>query len=67
MQLCPRGNIRLEGGKPVFGQNCIGCLSCVQLCPKAAINIGKITVKRERFPSPKVKPAELCEKIIHID
>ena len=67
VQLCPRGNIRLEGGKPVFGQNCIGCLSCVQLCPKAAINIGKITVKRERFPSSRVKPAELCEKIIHID
>ncbi len=67
VQICPRGNIRLEDGKPVFGADCIGCLSCVQFCPKQAINIGKITEKRERFPNPAVKPAELTEKIIHID
>ena len=65
--LCPRGNIKLEGGKPVFGTDCIGCLSCIQFCPKQAINIGSITENRERFPNPKVKPAELTEKIIHID
>ncbi len=67
-KLCPRGNIQMVvGNKPSFGSNCMGCLSCVQLCPKAAINIGKITEKRERFPNPDVKPAELTEKIIHID
>ena len=67
VKICPRGNIRLEGGKPVFGSNCIGCLSCVQYCPKQAINIGKVTVKRERFPNPSVSAAELTQKIIHID
>lgn len=67
VQVCPRGNIRLSDGKPVFGQSCIGCLSCVQYCPKQAINIGRITEKRERFPDPAVKAAELSEKIIHID
>ncbi len=66
-KLCPRNNIQLRDGKPVFGPNCIGCLSCVQLCPKQAINIGKITEKRERFPSPLVTPAELTQKIIHVD
>ncbi len=66
-KLCPRNNIQLVGGKPRFGSNCIGCLSCVQLCPKQAINIGKITEKRERFPNPNVKPGELTEKVIHID
>ena len=66
-KICPRGNIRLQNGKPVFGTNCIGCLSCVQYCPKAAINIGKITEKRERFPNPNVKPLELTEKVIHVD
>ena len=64
--VCPRGNIQLIGGKPRFGSNCIGCLSCVQFCPKQAINIGKITEKRERFPHPNIKPAELTEKVIHI-
>ena len=67
MQVCPRNNIQLIGNKPSFGTNCIGCLSCVQFCPKQAINIGKITEKRERFPNPKVKPADLTQKIIHID
>ena len=67
VQVCPRNNIQLVGSKPSFGTNCIGCLSCVQFCPKQAINIGKITEKRERFPNPKVKAADLTQKIIHID
>lgn len=45
---------------------CIDCLSCVQLCPEAAIDIGNITKKRERFPNKKITPAELSEKVIHI-
>ena len=66
-KVCPRGNITLVRGKPSFGTDCIGCLSCVQYCPKAAIDVGKITRKRERFPNPNVKAADLSQKIIHID
>ena len=66
-EICPRENIRLIGQKPSFGSNCIGCLSCVQFCPKQAINIGRITEKRERFPNPNIKPLELTEEVIHID
>ena len=66
-RICPRGNITLKDGKPGFGKDCIGCLSCVQYCPKEAINVGKITEKRERFPNPAVKAADLTKKIIHID
>ncbi len=66
-RICPRGNIKLVDKKPVFGTDCIGCLSCVQYCPKAAINVGKITENRERFPNPHVKAADLSQKIIHID
>ena len=67
VEVCPRNNIQLIDKKPSFGSNCIGCLSCVQLCPKSAINIGKITENRERFPNPRVKAKELTQKIIHID
>ena len=67
VQICPRGNIRLVDDKPEFGTNCIGCLSCVQYCQKSAINIGKITKKRERFPNPNETAAELAQKVIHID
>ena len=66
-KICPRGNIELRDGRPVFGGNCIGCLSCLQFCPKEAINVGRITVKRERFPNPGVKAADLTRPIIHID
>ena len=67
VKICPRNNIQLVGGKPSFGTNCIGCLSCVQYCPKAAINVGRITEKRERFPNPNTRAADLSQKIIHID
>ena len=66
-KICPRGNIRLEGGKPVFGTDCIGCLSCLQYCPKQAIDMGKITEKRERFPNPGVRALDLTKQIIHND
>ena len=67
VRVCPQGNIQLTEKRPSFGTNCIGCLSCVQYCPKQAINVGKITEKRERFPNPNVKAADLTKKIIHID
>ena len=66
-KVCPRRNIRLENGRPVFGGNCIGCLSCVQFCPQAAIDVGKVTKKRERYTNPNVTAREIAEKIIHID
>lgn len=67
VKICPRNNIQLIGGKPSFGTNCIGCLSCVQYCPKAAINVGRVTEKRERFPNPNTRAEDLTQKIIHID
>lgn len=66
-RLCPRGNIRLEGGRPVFGGDCVQCLSCLQFCPTQAIHMGGPTVRRERYHNPNVSPQELTEKIIHID
>ncbi len=66
-RICPRGNIELKDGRPVFGTNCIGCLSCLQYCPKEAINMGRITEKRERFPNPGVSAEELNQAVIHID
>lgn len=67
VKICPRNNIKLNGGKPSFGMNCIGCLSCVQYCPNQALNVGRITENRERFPNPNVTAKELTRKIIHIE
>ena len=34
---CPRGNISLHSGKPLFGAECVICLRCVYGCPQNAI------------------------------
>ena len=67
VSVCPRHNIRLEGGRPVFGGDCIGCLSCIQYCPAEALNVGKVTEKRERYHNPNVSAQDLCAELIHID
>lgn len=36
-KLCPRGNIKVENGKPVFGKSCVGCMACAFGCPQDAI------------------------------
>ncbi len=66
-KLCPKGNIKIVGGKAVIGTECIGCMACIEFCPNKAINVGKITVKRARYHNANVKPDDLCQKVIHID
>ena len=67
VRLCPRGNIRLEGGRAVIGTNCAQCLGCLQYCPTGAISLGKITDKREHYHNPNVRADDLMEKLIHIN
>lgn len=66
-RLCPKGNIKLIGGRPDFGTDCIGCLSCLQFCPQGAIHMGGATLTRERWHNPNVSAEELNEAVIHID
>ena len=65
--LCARRNISIVNGKAVIGKNCFGCMTCVEYCPTRAINVGKITVKRERYHNETVKAEELNEAVIHIN
>lgn len=37
---CPRGNIVLENGRPVFKDRCIMCLGCIYRCPQKALKPG---------------------------
>ena len=66
-KLCPRGNIRLTDGRPVFGTDCIQCLSCLQYCPAQAIHMGGATLRRERYHNPNVSAEELMQPVIHVD
>lgn len=63
-KICPMENIRYAGKAVVFGEKCISCMGCVQYCPMGAINVGKITQKRERYHNANVTADELTKDII---
>ena len=48
---CPRGNITMAGGKPVYGGKCVFCLRCVYGCPAHAIvpGFGKFAILKTGF------------------
>jgi Fe-S-cluster-containing hydrogenase component 2 len=39
---CPRQNIALRDGKPVFGDRCVICLNCIYSCPQKALEPGRL-------------------------
>lgn len=57
-RVCPAQNIRMEGGRPVFGRDCLSCLACVQNCPGGALRL--LTEKSgARYRCPDVSLEEL--------
>lgn len=59
VEVCPVGNIRLEGGRPDWLHRCEQCLACIQLCPAEAIQAGRKTDGRERYRHPAISIEEL--------
>lgn len=49
VNVCPLSNIRLDGGKPVWGGDCTHCMACICRCPKEAIEYGKHSVGLPRY------------------
>lgn len=54
--VCPLKNIRLENGKPVWGQACTHCMACICRCPSEAIEYGKHSSGMPRYVCPKELP-----------
>lgn len=52
---CPMVNITMKDGRPIFDKKCTWCFSCIQYCPKAAIDIGKRTAGKQRYVCPDYK------------
>lgn len=48
-QVCPTGCIKLIDNKPVWGNDCAGCLACINYCPEKSIQYGKNTKNKERY------------------
>lgn len=48
-KLCPTNSVRLEAGKPVWGEGCTHCMACICYCPAEAIEYGKISLGKPRY------------------
>ena len=46
---CPLNNIKLKGGKPVWGKHCTHCMACICYCPTEAIEYGKKSIGKPRY------------------
>ena len=58
-KVCPVSNVEQDAqNKPVFGNNCEGCLSCIHNCPKNAIQM-KGQRSEKRFRNPEVSLNEI--------
>ena len=55
-KICPRANIRVEDGRPVWHHNCEMCNACIQWCPQQAIHVGNETC---RYHNPLVTAEDL--------
>lgn len=51
---CALNNIRMEAGKPVWGNHCTQCMACICRCPAEAIEYGKRTLGKARYYCPAV-------------
>jgi ferredoxin len=58
-KVCQFHNIKLEDGKPAWGDYCEQCMACLQWCPKEAIQFSKISSKRRRYHHPDIKAEEI--------
>lgn len=70
---CPRQNITMESGKPIFHDACVICMRCIYQCPQNAISARKlrlIVIKngfdieslQERMKGVELKPVKDCCK-----
>lgn len=58
-QVCPAHNIEIKNGMPMWKHRCEMCLSCLNLCPKQAIQYGKLTEGKQRYKNPYVEVKDL--------
>ena len=48
LQVCPRNNIKLRNGKPIWLEDCESCFGCLQWCPNQAIGYKGIDERGKR-------------------
>lgn len=48
-QACPVNNIIMKDGRPVWGKDCLSCVSCYHECPHHAIEYGSATKGKGQY------------------
>ena len=61
-KLCPTSNIKMENGKPVFGNNCISCGACIQNCSTNALHLSD-EKSGARYRNPHIGVSELLIEV----
>jgi ferredoxin/flavodoxin len=61
-KVCPVSNIKMVDGRPVWQHHCEKCLTCIQWCPKEAIQFKDVTLKRKRYHHPDVKLSDMLKR-----
>jgi len=59
-KICPTGNIQLEAGTPVYGNDCLSCLACIQNCPQKAIRLSN-EKSAQRYRNPEIELTEIVQ------
>lgn len=58
-RICPVGNIKMENGRPVWGNECQQCVACIQWCPAQAIEYADKTAGRKHYHHPEVRISDI--------
>lgn len=57
VERCLLNNVKLQEGKPVWGENCTHCMACICYCPTEAIEYGKKSKGKRRYRCPEYEKA----------
>lgn len=58
-KICPVNNIEIIDNKPSWSGHCAGCFSCLNWCPKEAIQLGGINMNIKNYHHPDVKLSDM--------
>jgi len=61
-KICPVSNIEMVDDRPAWQHRCEKCLTCIQWCPKEALQFKDVTLKRKRYHHPGVKLSDMLKR-----
>lgn len=66
-RVCPVGNIRVDGEKPMWDGHCEWCFACMQWCPVGAIRTTGLATNRLRYHNPAIRAEQIAAQTLADD